>query len=1114
MAVRRRPRPGRGLSVFSCRAERLESRRLLAVFTVTSTADDGPGSLRQAIVEANAAPGFDEIRFDIPGPGVRTIAPRSPLPAALEPVRIDGTTQPGYAGTPLIEIDGSSAGPAADGLALRPGPQPPEPIQGAGILALVVNRFSGNGIVVAVQSNIYACKVGVNASGDAALPNGGAGVLVQASGPGNAVLLANVISGNRGSGVVLSTPPGGGSPPVAFLQGNFIGTGTSATRDVGNGGDGVTVAAGSATLTGNLVSGNDRDGVRSEPGGGVLRLEANKIGTNWAGNAALPNAGAGVRILGSGGSIGGPQLAQRNLISGNGGPGVYVGGGGAITPGSFSIQGNYIGTDAGGAIAIGNGAEGILVDGDPLSPVRDFAVGGGESLGQGNLISGNAASGVRMVNATEARVYGNRIGTDFSGTRPLPNGASAAAAYRDGVTWQAPPAGGNLNLGGVEAGQGNLISANAGAGIAAYGGSVDAGYNFIGTDVTGEIDLGNGGDGMHFAGAPARSYYSVISGNGGDGIHSDLGVLLDGNKIGTNSAGTRALGNDGDGVDMSARAWTDVVRNVISANHGHGIRFGGATSQFGLYMQRNHVGVDVTGTVALGNGGSGVYITSRSFNIGSEINGANVISANGGDGITVVGNQAYSLAYRAFISFNRIGTDAAGGDAGLGNRGHGISVIDAGVTYIGSDHWLTVNPDNRANTIAYNGGDGVHVAGTSRQVRVGFNRIFSNGGLEIDLGADGVTPNDPLDADAGPNGLLNFPVIQSAAAEPSATDPTRLPGSTAVRFTLDARPLSTYAVEFYAVRNPDPSGHGGSDRRLGFAEVTTDAAGHYAGAATVGQVFAGESVTATTTDTDVSTSEFAAAVRATVPEVAGRFVFYNQSRLDGNDPAPSPRDDAAIAFDKRALLPGGRSTFSNVTNYSRGINGVMIDVAPLPAGAVLTATDFDFRSGSGDPGAVWVDAPDPLSITVRRGAGVLGTDRVTLVWPESGPGAAVRDAWLQVTVRPTANTGLSRPDVFYFGNLAGEVTPADPGPWRVDANDFAAVRGHMGRPMTAAARAYDLNQDGVVNVRDLAVVLANYGRTLSPFDAAPASPATTALRRGRLLDEVLPATRRRPYESR
>src|SRR5689334_10566282 len=91
-------------------AEALERRDLLAVFTVVTTGDTGAGSLRQAILSANVNPGADTIAFNIGSGGVQRINVSGSLPAITNTVTIDGGTQPGYAGTPLIEVIGPNSG--------------------------------------------------------------------------------------------------------------------------------------------------------------------------------------------------------------------------------------------------------------------------------------------------------------------------------------------------------------------------------------------------------------------------------------------------------------------------------------------------------------------------------------------------------------------------------------------------------------------------------------------------------------------------------------------------------------------------------------------------------------------------------------------------------------------------------------------------------------------------------------------------------------------------------------------------------------------------------------------------------------------------------------------
>jgi hypothetical protein len=227
----------------------------------------------------------------------------------------------------------------------------------------------------------------------------------------------------------------------------------------------------------------------------------------------------------------------------------------------------------------------------------------------------------------------------------------------------------------------------------------------------------------------------------------------------------------------------------------------------------------------------------------------------------------------------------------------------------------------------------------------------------------------------------------------------------------------------------------------------------------------------------------------TAATIVGRRVFYNNSLFDGNDPAPNVGDDNAIAADKAALLPGqGPATFANYTSYTRGINGIMIDVAGLPAGAgaALSAADFAFHAGNTDDPATWPAAPAPSAVTVRGGAGAGGSDRVTIVWPD---GQIVRQ-WLKVTVVVTANTGLAAPDVFYFGNAVGE-TGNRPGDARVNNADAKLARRNRtrlprrarpGAPPPAPASIlspFDFDRDSVVGSLDVKAVRRNRTRPLN-----------------------------------
>ena len=121
---------------------------LSTAYIVTNTNDSGAGSLRQAILGANATPESDFIDFSLSGAGPYTFAPGSALPVIISPLCIDATVLSGYSGTPLIEIRGDSAGSGASGLTLGSGSN------GSAVSGLAINRFRGDGIVVTSAGNL------------------------------------------------------------------------------------------------------------------------------------------------------------------------------------------------------------------------------------------------------------------------------------------------------------------------------------------------------------------------------------------------------------------------------------------------------------------------------------------------------------------------------------------------------------------------------------------------------------------------------------------------------------------------------------------------------------------------------------------------------------------------------------------------------------------------------------------------------------------------------------------------------------------------------------------------------------------------------------------------
>ncbi len=197
--------------------------------------------------------------------------------------------------------------------------------------------------------------------------------------------------------------------------------------------------------------------------------------------------------------------------------------------------------------------------------------------------------------------------------------------------------------------------------------------------------------------------------------------------------------------------------------------------------------------------------------------------------------------------------------------------------------------------------------------------------------------------------------------------------------------------------------------------------------------------------------------------VIGRFLFYNNSAWDGNNSAANPGDDSAIASDKVPLFDASTATFANYSSYTRGINGVMVDLLNPVNGGGIGATDFIFRSGNDNNPSGWTNAPAPQSVTRRAGAGVSGSDRFTLIWADN----LIQRQWLQVTVLANANTGLPSSEVFYFGNAIG-----DSGNSAAQAQvNVLDENGAHNNPKNVASPAtisdlYDFNRDKRVNVLD------------------------------------------------
>ncbi len=715
-----------------------------STYLVTSTADSNDvGTMRSAIGWANvstndnpaniASPAPNTIDFDISGSGVQTIDPLSALPSLTVPVTIDGTSQPGYSGTPLIELDGMSAGIFANGLVLAAGSG------GSTIRGLVIGGFSGEGIVITSSGNsVQGSYIGTDAAGSAALANGGDGIDVYANANtigGSAAGSGNLISGNEGLGVYLDGTGAVGN----LIQGNFIGTDATGTEALGNHAQGVYIADGASN--------------------NIIGIDGN---------------GAGV-------------ATEGNVISGNTYVGIYITGAG--TTGNV-VAGNFIGTDAAGTAPLGNGgAGGVRITGGAQGNLIGTD-GDGISGDMGrNVISGNANHGVEIDGAGTSLnvVAGNDIGTDVTGTQGIANGSGVL--IESGASDNLIGTSGHSN---DDASQRNIISGNLNDGIdiegAGTSGNVVAG-NDIGTNASGTAALGNGYEGITLLdltstdyvgvnplfGALSADQQNVISGNsaGGIEINATTDSVVAGNLIGTNAAGTAAIPNvTYDGVFIEKGSTNNLVgtsgqdgaandaleRNVISGNRLYGVHITGAGTTSNV-IAGNWIGTNAAGTAALPNGSDGVFIQGGAAGNWIGVNAvygpadadqSNIISGNTGDGVEISGAGSSENV----VAGDFIGTNSSGA-TGLANGKAGVEIDDGATANTIGGPFAGMGDIISANT---GGGIEMTGVGTSGNV-VADSTIEDNTGAGIFLGSGTVTvsdctiANNSTDGDGG--GILN-----------------------------------------------------------------------------------------------------------------------------------------------------------------------------------------------------------------------------------------------------------------------------------------------------------------------------------------------------------------------
>ena len=626
------------------------------------------------------------------------------------------------------------------------------------------------------------------------------------------------------------------------------------------------------------------------------------LGLDSIGSNAAPNAFQGILFVqgASRNIIGGTNATARNVISGNSQYGLWMSD--TNTTGNV-ILGNYIGTDASGSFSVPNPLGGIGIFTNGVGHVI-----GGTDAGARNVISGNGGAAIWLSGASvsNATVLGNYIGLNAAGTAGVSNTSDGIHVING--------ASGNT-IGGAGAGARNVISGNLQYGIyisdpGTSNNSVLG--NFIGPDVTGTNAIGNGSMGIgilshtsgNAIGGATPGAGNLLSGNPGYGI-AVIGAssnVIQGNDIGTDSSGKRALANSDqtDGIGL----WNGSANNLIGGTSPGAGNLISGNKQYGIYISDpgtsnnsvlgNFIGPDVTGTNAIGDGGFGVGIwnsASGNFIGGTNAGAGNLISGNPG--------FSYGIALGGVIGNvvqgNFIGTDLTGTNA-LAN-GFANVAVEGGST----GNFIGGMGAGAGNVIAFAVGPGVVMYDpntTNDSIRG--NSIFSNGGLGINFNNDGVTTNHTGFL-AGPNDLQNFPVITNAFG---------YAGSTIISGTLNSLPNGIFFIDVY--RNPvaDRSGYGQGQFYLGTVSVNTDGSGNATFALTNNTAnYAGQSFAATATSTGGNTSEFGADVLAT------------------NQPAPS----AVFSGPFLARPDGFIFTLTLQTNFSYRIQATTnLGTNPIP----------------------------------------------------------------------------------------------------------------------------------------------------------------------------------------
>jgi len=827
-------------------------------------------TLRAAIEEANALAGADNIDFNIPttelgysaAPLSYTIQPGLALPIVTEQVVIDGSTQPDFPGTPIIVIDGVSAGDPVRGLELSGA------ADGSTIRGLVIINFTDRGIHTAAASSTIAGNwIGLAVDGVTAAGNGAQGLFLGGAADGNTIggtvaLDRNVISGNT-QGIHIR-----GDNNVVI--GNYVGTDSSGSvAGVGNTAQGIRInsAANGNTIGGtnavdaNIIADNGNDGIDHRSTGTANTFLRNSIygnsniGIDLANDGATNNGANGVTAN----DADDPDTGANNLLN------FPVITSAIETVGTLSVDfdldvdpaGTYrieFFTNPSGADGSGNG------EGEVYQTTLSVVHGGAGLQSFNHSFAGSAGD---IITTTATRCTDGTC-TAFLGTSEFGNAFTAVVSsfvvnstrdVADLVAGDGVCDTGALNTAGVT----ECTLRAAIEEVNAFAGADDIDFDIPITE------LGH---------SPAPLSYTIQLGSAlpflTEQVDLDAStqpdfpgtpiIVIDGTSVGAGQHGLQPdLGSDG-----------STIRGFVINNfNGRGMHVVSSSNT----IAGNWIGLNVDGVTAAANTRHNISISAGADNNtigGALVTDRNVISASGEAGMIIQGDNNDIIG-------NFIGTDSAGAVAGLGNTFTGIRIEStADNNTIGG---ITVSS---RNTIADNGFDGIRHNGSGVANSFLGNSIHANTLRGIDLGGDGVTANDADDPDSGANNLLNFPVITSAI---------ETSGTLNVDFDLDV-PAGSYRIEFFT----NPSGADGTGNGEGETYQSTVTIVHGGtGAESFSHSFAGsvgDILTTTATEefggpTFGATSEFSAAFTATGLTIVKRAFWPNGTAIPSGVDIPS-----------------------------------------------------------------------------------------------------------------------------------------------------------------------------------------------------------------------------------